>query len=569
MKNSEISAIFREIVRILEIKGANLFRIRAYERAAQNIEGLTVDIEEIIRRGELDDIPGIGNDLSAKIKEFVKTGRIKMHERLKKSIPKGLLDILNIPSVGPKTVKLLYEELKIKGIPDLERAIKKNKLTGIPGIKEKTVENIEKGIALLKRGRERMTLAQAISVADEFAGALKKLPEVKKIAVAGSLRRRKETVRDIDLLMISNKPKRVMGYFTGLPAVVSVLAKGQTKSSVRTKDDVQVDCRVESEKSFGAALLYFTGSRDFNIKLRRMAASRGLKINEYGVFRKNKFICGRSEDEIFKALGLSYIEPELREDTGEIELAMSSGLPRLIEAADIKGDLHVHSDYSDGINTIEEMAEAAKKRGYSYIAITDHSQSLKVAGGLDTAGLKKKRRQIDKVNGRLKGIRVLYGTEVDIDSEGRLDYKDGTLKEFDLVVAAVHTGFKQSRAQLTRRLVKACRSKYAHIIAHPTGRLWGVRDPYELDMDEVLRAARDTNTRLEINSFPNRLDLNDLNCRRAKESGVGVAINTDSHACEQLDFIGLGVSVARRGWLTRENVINTLPLEELLKAIKK
>ena len=569
MKNSEISAIFREIVRILEIKGANLFRIRAYERAAQNIEGLTVDIEEIIRRGELDDIPGIGNDLSAKIKEFVKTGRIKMHERLKKSIPKGLLDIFNIPSVGPKTVKLLYEELKIKGIPDLERAIKKNKLTGIPGIKEKTVENIEKGIALLKRGRERMTLAQAISVADEFAGALKKLPEVKKIAVAGSLRRRKETVRDIDLLMISNKPKRVMGYFTGLPAVVSVLAKGQTKSSVRTKDDVQVDCRVESEKSFGAALLYFTGSRDFNIKLRRMAASRGLKINEYGVFRKNKFICGRSEDEIFKALGLSYIEPELREDTGEIELAMSSGLPRLIEAADIKGDLHVHSDYSDGINTIEEMAEAAKKRGYSYIAITDHSQSLKVAGGLDTAGLKKKRRQIDKVNGRLKGIRVLYGTEVDIDSEGRLDYKDGTLKEFDLVVAAVHTGFKQSRAQLTRRLVKACRSKYAHIIAHPTGRLWGVRDPYELDMDEVLRAARDTNTRLEINSFPNRLDLNDLNCRRAKESGVGVAINTDSHACEQLDFIGLGVSVARRGWLTRENVINTLPLEELLKAIKK
>lgn len=569
MKNLEVSAVFREIAKILEIKGGNPFRIRAYERAAQNIEGLTEDIEDFLRDDRLTEIPGIGKDLSERIKEFIQNGRIKIYEDLKKTIPKGLLDLLNIPSVGPKTAKLLYDELRIKNILDLERAIKKNRLRGIFGIKEKTIENISKGIELLKRGRERMTLAQAELIAYEFIEGLKGLPEAKKISPAGSLRRRKETVRDIDILVESDKPKKIMDTFTRLPGVGVIQAKGETKSSLRTRNDVQVDCRVVEKKSFGAALLYFTGSKNFNIKIRQIAIRKGLKINEYGIFRKNKFIAGATEEEIFKVLGMSYIEPELREDNTEIELAQRSRLPRLIELKDIKGDLHAHSAWSDGVNTIEEMVRAAIRKGYSYIAITDHSRSLKVAGGLSIADLKKKKKEIDRMNKKLKKFRVLYGTEVDIGSEGNLDYKNEVLKEFDLVVAAIHSGFKQSKSQLTRRLARACENKYVHIIAHPTGRLWGVREAYDLDMDEVFNIAKATNTHFEINSFPQRLDLNDTNCRRAKEIGVKLALGTDAHTVEQLENMQLGISVARRGWLSKENVINTLPLEELLKAIKK
>jgi len=569
MKNLEIAQIFRDIAKILEIKGDNPFRIRAYERAAQNIEGLTEDIENYIQEDRLTEIAGIGKDLSDKIKEFVKTGKIKAYEDLKKTIPSGLLDLLNIPSVGPKTAKLLYEKLKIKNISDLETAIKSNKLQGIFGIKEKTIENILKGIELLRRGKERMPLALALQVADEFVRALKRLPEVKKISTAGSLRRQKETVRDIDILVISHKPGKVMDAFVNIPMVREILAEGETKSSVRTKDDVQVDCRVVEEKSFGAALLYFTGSKNFNIKLRQLAIKKGLKINEYGVFKKDKFVTGQTEEEIFKILGMSYIEPELREDNGEIELAQEFKLPHLIELKDIKGDPHVHSEWSDGGNTIEEIVEVAKNRGYSYIAITDHSQSLKVAGGLSVADLKKKRKEIDRINQGLKNFRVLYGTEVDIDSDGNLDYKDEVLKDFDLVVAAIHTGFKQSKEQLTRRIVRACKNKYVHIIAHPTGRLWGTRDAYNIDIDYVLKVAKETNTFLEINAFPQRLDLNDLNCHRAKEMCVKLALGTDAHTTEQLEVMKLGISVARRGWLSREDVINTLTFDDLLKVIKK
>ena len=583
MKNLEISTLFRNIAKILEIKGDNPFRIRAYERAAQNIEGLTEDIEDFIEEDRLTQIPGIGKDLADKIKEYVKTAKIKIYEDLKKRIPSGLLDLLNIPSVGPKTAKLLYEKLKIKSIPDLEKAIKKNKLEGIFGIKEKTIENISKGIELVKRGKERMHLALAIQVADEFVSALRRLPEVKKISCGGSLRRQKETVRDIDILATSDKPQKVMDTFTKLAPVKEILAKGSTKSSVRTKDDVGVDCRVVEERSFGAALLYFTGSKNFNIKLRQLAIKKGLKINEYGVFsatnhggfakrygeKKDKFICGRTEEEIFKILRMAYVEPELREDSGEIELAKKFKLPNLIELKDIKGDLHVHSKWSDGGNTIEEMVRASQKMGYSYVAITDHSQSLKVAGGMTIADLKKKKLQIDKINKHLRGFRVLYGTEVDIDSQGNIDYSDSVLKEFDLVVAAIHTGFKQSKEQLTRRLVKACTNKYVHIIAHPTGRLWGVREAYDIDFQQILKVARQTNTALEINAFPQRLDLNDLNCRRVKVMGVKLALGTDAHTTAGLNTMKLGISVARRGWLTKNDVINTLLVEELLKAIRK
>lgn len=569
MKNLEVAEIFRDIARILEIKGDNPFRIRAYERAAQNIETLSRDIEEYAREDKLTDIPGIGQDLSGKIKEFISTGKIKSYKELKRAVPEGVLDLLKIPSVGPKTAKLLYEKLKIKDIDALESAIQKNKLQDIFGIKEKTVENIVKGIAILKKGKERTPLSTAMQVADEFVAALGKLDVVKKVMPAGSLRRRKETVRDIDILAISKTPSKVMDTFTSVPLVKDVLSKGDTKASVRTRDVLQVDCRVVQEKSFGAALLYFTGSKNFNIKLRLMAVKNGLKINEYGVFRNEVFICGRTEEEIFQLLGLSYIEPELREDTGEIELASQAKLPCLIEIEDIKGDLHAHSLWSDGNNTIEEMAQAAKRLGLTYLAVTDHSQSLKVASGLSLADLKKKKEEIEKLNKNLKQFRVLYGTEVDIDSQGAIDYKDEVLKEFDIVVAAIHTGFKQSKEQLTKRIIRAAQNKYVHIIAHPTGRLWGTREAYDIDFDEVFKAALDTNTALEINAFPERLDLNDLNCRRAKEAGVKLAVSTDSHSTRQLETMRFGVFVARRGWLTKDDALNTLPVDGLLKHIKK
>ncbi len=569
MKNLEISTIFRDIAKILEIKGENHFRIRAYERAAVNIEGLTEDVENFIKEDRLREIPGIGHDLSERIKEYASTGKIKIFEDLKKTIPEGLLELLKIPSVGPKTAKLLYKKLKIKNVSDLEKAIRQNKLKGIFGIKEKTVENMLKGIDILKRGKERMTLAKGLVITEQFIQALKKLPEAKQISTAGSLRRQKETVRDIDILVISDKPKKIMETFTRLPLVSDILAEGQTKASVRTKEDIQVDCRVLEEKSFGAALLYFTGSKNFNIKLRQLAIRKGLKINEYGVFRKNKFVAGKTEEEIFKLLGMAYVEPELREDNGEIELAREFKLPPLIELKSIKGDLHVHSQWSDGDDTIEEVTHACQKKGYTYVAITDHSQGLKIAGGLSIADLKRKKQEIDKINKKLKDFRVLYGAEVDIDSHGNLDYKDEVLKEFDIVVAAIHTGFKQSKEQLTKRIIKACQNKYAHIIAHPTGRLWGARDAYDIDFEQILEVAGDTNTHLEINTFPQRLDLNDLNAHRAKEMGIKLAIGTDAHTIEQLQTMKLGISVARRGWLTADDVINTLPLDSLLKAIKK
>lgn len=569
MKNAEICGIFREIANILEIKGDNPFRVRAYERAARNIESLAGNIEDYVYESRLSEISGIGHDLAEKITEFVKTGKIKSYRELKKTIPKGLLGLLDIPQIGPKTAKLLYEKLKIKNLSDLQKAIELKKLQGIPGIKEKTIENIKRGIEIAKKGRQHMPLGFAIAAADEFIGLLKEIPSAESISVAGSLRRQKETVRDIDILAVSNRPQEIMDAFVQAPSVKEILAQGNTKSSVRTSDGLQVDCRVVERKSYGAALVYFTGSKNFNIKLRAMAQKKGFKINEYGVFKQDKFIAGKTEEEVFKLLGLSFIEPELREDNGEIELAENNKLPRLIELKDIKGDLHTHSKWSDGRGTIEEMASAAQKKEYSYIAVTDHSHSLKVAKGLSIADLKKKKAEIESINRNTKDFRILFGAEVDIDSQGNLDYKDEVLKEFDIVVAAIHTGFKQPKAQITKRLIKACKNKYTHIIAHPTGCLWGVRDSYEVDFKELFKAASDTNTCMEISSFPDRLDLNSVHSRMAKEMGVRISIDTDSHAVAQMDMMKLGVAVARRGWLSKEDVINTLELKELLKIIKK
>ncbi len=582
MISKTISEIFRAIAKILEIKGENVFRARAYERAARNIESLSEDIQDLINENRLSEIPGVGKDLAQKIIEITKTGKLEFFEELKRSIPEGLLDLLNIPSVGPKHAKLFYDKLKVKSVKELEESARAGELLGLEGVKEKTVENILKGIALFKKGRERMDLASALKAADEFIKPLRKNPYARKISACGSLRRMRETVGDIDILAVSAYPDKIMDAFLQLPDIKDVSAKGPTKSSVITKEGAQIDLRIVEEKSFGAAMIYFTGSKNFNIKLRQLAARKNLKVNEYGVFKvpsagayalgakdnKENYLCGKSEEEVFTSLGLQFIEPELREDRGEIELAARDMLPRLITLKDIRGDLHAHSQYSDGQNSILEMAKAARDLGCDYLNMSDHSQSLKVAGGLSTEDLKIKRAEINKLNAKLNDFRIFFGAEVDIDSEGALDYPDDILAEFDIVIAAIHTGFKQSKQQITTRLVRACKNKNVDIIAHPTGKLWGTRDPYEIDFEEFFKAASDYGIVLEVSAYPLRLDLNDVNCRRAKEKGIKLAISTDSHTADQLKCMSLGVATARRGWLAKDDVINTLSADELLNFFK-
>jgi DNA polymerase (family 10) len=570
MTNSEVARILGNIARLLEVKGDNPFRIRAYLRAAQNIEGLTQGLEGVLSEGRLREIPGIGKDLAEKIEEILSTGTCRYYKELLKEVPQGVLDVLEVPSVGPKTAKLFFERLGIDSLKSLQQAARTGRLKGLPGIQQKTVENILKGLDLVRQGKDRMDLLTATSVAEGFVRALERSPQVQNISVAGSLRRMKETVRDIDILVASRDPEGVLAAFVGLPQVKTILARGETKASVLTREDVQVDLRVIEADVFGAALLYFTGSKDHNIKLRQLAIRKKYKINEYGLFdaRGRRLACA-TEAQMYQKLGLDYIAPELREDAGEVEAAGRHRLPCLLERAAIRGDFHVHTDYSDGQDTVEVMARRAAALGYKYVCLTDHSVSLKVANGLDRRRLEKKIKEIERVQRRLKGTRILLGSEVEIDSEGRIDYPVEILRRFDVVVAAIHSGFKQSQSQLTRRLLKACANKHVHIIAHPTGKLWKARDAYELDFREVFRAARETNTALEINAHPYRLDLCDTAARQAKENGVRLAISTDSHAADHLDYMRFGVGLARRAWLEKKDVLNTLGTDELLKTIKK
>ncbi len=569
MKNQEVARIFNEIADLLEIKGENPFRIRAYRRAAQNIEGLPKGVEEIPKE-ELLKVPGIGQDLAGKIEEYIKTGKMQAHEELKHEIPEGLLTLLSVPGLGPKTSKLLYEKLKIKGIDDLERLASEHKLVGLPGIKEKTEENILKGIEMLKRGKERQPIGRVLPIANDILEHLRKKAPIFKIDLAGSLRRWKDTIKDIDILATSDNPKEVMKVFVHLPQVKDILMHGLTKSTVIIHEDLQVDLRVVEKGSYGAALAYFTGSKAHNIRLREMAMKNGLKINEYGIFREKdeKKIGGETEEDIYRILGLPYIPPELREDQGEIEAAQEGRLPRLVTAEDIKGDLHVHSKWSDGSHTFEQLVDAAKERDYSYIAITDHSKGLGIARGLTGERLLEQKKEINAVNKKLKGFRIIHGIEVDIRSDGSLDISDDVLKELDIVVASIHSGFKQHRKQLTYRLVSAMRNPYVSIIAHPTGRLIGERDAYDVDMDEIFAIAKKTGTAIEINAYPLRLDINDTYAKKAKEMGVPIVIATDTHVINQFDYMRYGVSIARRGWLEKDDVLNTLSVDKLLKRLK-
>jgi DNA polymerase (family 10) len=569
MKNQEIAGIFNDIADLLEIKGENPFRIRAYRRAAQNVEGLTKDVAET-PKDELINIPGIGQDLAGKIEEYVKTDRLQFYEDLKKEVPEGLSSLLSVPSLGPKTAKLFFERLKVKDLETLEQLAREHKLSGLPGIKEKTEENILKGIEMLKRGMERQPLGKVLPVANDILQHLKSKAPIRKLIIAGSIRRCKDTIKDIDILATSQEPKAAMNAFVHLPHVKEVIMQGPTKSSVIIHEGLQVDLRVVEEASFGAALAYFTGSKAHNIRLRERALKSGLKINEYGIFREKDGgkVGGEKEEDIYRILGLPYIAPELREDTGEVEAAVEGRLPKLIELKDIKGDLHVHSKWSDGSHDFEELIDEAKKRGYEYLAITDHSKGLGIARGLSAERLLEEKKELDAINKRLRGFRLIAGIEVDIRSDGNMDLPDEILKKMEIVVASIHSGFRQTREQITKRLVSAMRNPYVSVIAHPTGRLIGERDPYDVDMNEILNAAKETRTAIEINAYPLRLDLNDVYAKLAKEKGVSLVISTDTHIRNHFDYMGYGVSIARRGWLEEKDILNTLSYNSLIKILR-
>lgn len=569
MINQQVARLFNEMADLLELKNENPFRVRAYRRAARTIDNLPEDLA-LMPDKKLLELPGIGKDLASKIKEYIVSEKIEAHEKLTKDLPSGVINILSIPGIGPKTTKLLFDELKIKDIEELERFAKEHRLSALSGIKEKTEENILKGIALLKRGRERQPLGKVLPIANELLEQLRNKAPLTKLCLAGSLRRWKETIRDIDILVVSRDAKKVMNVFVKLPQVQEILMHGPTKSSVTISGGLQVDLRVVEERSFGAALAYFTGSKDHNIKLRELARQAGLKINEYGIFRAadDKKLGGEKEEDIYRLLDMQYIPPEIREDTGEIEAAKEGRLPSLIELKDIKGDLHVHSRWSDGGDTFEELIEAAKKKGYEYIAITDHTKGLAVARGLNETEIMEELNEVRALNKRLKGFRLLMGIEVDIKSDCTLDIPDEVLGKLDLVVASIHSGFKQGKEQLTKRLTSALQNPYVSIIAHPTGRLIGEREAYEVDMERVLSTAKETGKAMELNASPLRLDLKDIHLKRAKEMGVPVVISTDAHLTGQFDYMEYGVSAGRRGWLEKGDVKNTLGVENLVKWLK-
>ena len=562
-KNSEIAEIFGHISDMLNVLSENPFKVRAYRNAAENILELGEDIEDVAARDELTEIPGVGKDLAEKIDAYIKTGKIKEYEKLKEKVPLDLVDLLHIQGLGPKTLSLLFKELNVRNLAGLEKALGGEEILKFKGMGKKKIDDIKRGVEIFRESKERTLLGVAVPLAEGVVSAIAKIPGTEGTILAGSIRRMRETVRDMDILTISDNTEAVVDAFTGMNFVKDVLASGSTKGSVILKEGMQADLRVVGPESYGAALLYFTGSKAHNVKLRTLATKKGLKINEYGVYKGEKRIAGETEKEMYKTLGLPYIPPELREDRGEIEAAFEGKLPDLIEQGDIRGDLHTHTKWSDGRATIEEMAESAHRLGYEYIAITDHSPSQTIANGLSIERLRAKQKELESAAKRNKNIKVLMGTEVDIKSDGTLDYPDNVLKELDVVIASVHSGFKMDRVTMTNRIIRAVKNPYVHAIGHPTGRLLGERDPYDVDIDLVIEAALEYGKALEVNGSYPRLDLNDLNARKAVDAGVKIIISTDAHSTDQLLFMKYGVGTARRGWVRKKDVLNALPYKEM------
>ena len=568
MTNAQVAKVFNEIADLLELKGENAFRIRAYRRAAMNVEGMPKDLSTLGEE-ELTAIPGIGKDLAGKIRQIADTGRLEVHDELKKEIPPGLLAILRVPGVGPKTARMLYDKRNVKSLEELESLAREKKLAGIPGIQEKTEENILKGIELIKRGRERFALGNVLPLARNILEWLREAVPDGKYEIAGSIRRWKETIKDIDIVASGKHPDTIAKAFTRMPVAREVLERGATKCSILTDEGIQVDLRIVEGNSFGAALQYFTGNKAHNIKLREMASRRGWKINEYGLFRESddKRIAGKDEEEIYSALGLPFIAPELREDAGEIEAAQKGKLPDLLAIGDIQGDLHAHTKWSDGAHDLETLVKAARERGYRYLAITDHSKGLGVTHGLDGKRVLEQIALVDAAARKLKDFRILKGIEVDIRGDGSLDLPDAVLSGLDIVVASIHSGFRQARDQITNRLLAAVRNPFVNVIGHPTGRLIGERDACDADMEAVFREAARRGVAMEINAHPARLDLNDQHARMAKKYGLPLVISTDTHIIENLGYMEYGIGVARRGWIGKGDVLNTLGAAALLKRL--
>jgi len=571
MKNSEIVKLLRMMAIYLEMKGVQ-FKPQAYEKAAYSIEALDEDIEDFIKKkGKegLKELPGVGESIAEKIIEYLKTGKIKELEELKKEVPVDIETLTSIEGVGPKIVYKLYKSLGIKTIDDLERACLEHKIRRLPGFGEKSEEKILRGIQFFKQGGGRFVLGFVMPLVEELIEYLKESKDVKEVVPAGSYRRRKETVGDIDILATSSKPEKIMEHFIKFPEVAYVYAKGPTKTMVKLSNGLDVDLRVVPEESFGAALAYFTGSKDHNIKMRELAIKKGWKLNEYGLFDKNeKMIAGRTEEEIYEKLGLQWIPPEMRENHGEIELALEHKLPKLIEYGSIKGDLQVQTNWTDGQNSIEEMVETAIKLGLEYICITDHTKSLAMTGGLDEEKLMKQGEEIDRLNKKYKGkIKILKGAEVNILKDGSLDIKDEVLAKLDFVGVAVHSHFNLPKNVQTERIKKALSNKFVHCLFHPTGRVINKRPPYEVNIDEIIDFAKKHNKILEIDAYPDRLDLKDEHIRKCVEKGVKMVIDTDAHSVLHLNFLDLGVSQARRGWAGPKDVLNTLSWNELKSKI--
>ena len=570
-KNADVAEFLENIADMLEIKGESTFRVRAYRDAARRIESLAEDIQDITARGELQEIPGIGESLAAKIIEYLETGHSTYYDELKKQIKPGLAELLAVPGIGPKKARLFCDRLGIDSVDKLEQAAREHLLSKIPTIGEKTEVNILNAIERMRARSERTPLGTALPTALPFLNRIREFEAVQRADLAGSLRRKRETIGDLDLLAASDQPGKVIDRFVELPMVKSVLGHGPTKGTIVTEENLQVDLRVVKPEEYGAALQYFTGSKAHNIELRTIAESMGLKVNEYGVFRvsDNKRIAGENEESVYEALGLPCMPPEIREDRGEIEAARAGRLPNLIQRSDLKGDLHVHTNWSDGADPPEAVVEAARKLGYEYIALSDHSVSMGFVHGLTPERIREQRALIAELNRKHRDIHALHGIEVNIRADGSLDYEDEILAAFDVVTASVHSGMGMTRERMTKRIIDAVSNHHVDILGHPTGRILGKRDPYEVDMDAVLRAAVETNTAMEINSQPDRLDLKDTDARLAKDWGVMLAIDSDAHAIRQLDLVDYGIATARRGWVEARNVLNALPLNELLRWLAK
>ena len=571
MKNREVADILYQMAELLELQAENRFKIIAFSKAARAIEGLPEDITLVCREKRLQAIPGVGRAIADKVEEYLKTGKIAAHQELLARTPPGLAELLQISGLGPKTVFLLHDKLNVTNLEQLEQAAREHRIRRLPRMGPTKESNIIKSIERYKKRSSRILYSSAEPVVSEILTHLKGMEGLEHVTVAGSFRRARETVGDIDILATATRPQEIVSAFSRMPLVQEVLASGPTKASVIVQDTIQVDLRIVEHRSFGTVLQYFTGSKEHNVKLRQIALSRGYSLSEYSLTRlsENQDLFFDREEDVYSALGLAYIPPEMREDQGEIESALQGHLPELLELKDIRGDLHVHSDWSDGRATILEMAQAAAALEYEYIALCDHSPSVGIAGGLSPERLEEKIKAVAAANEQLEGITLLCGAEVDIKSDGRLDYPDSLLSRCDVVVASIHMGGQQSERAITGRLISAIENENVDIIGHPTGRVIGQREPYDLDLAMVLEAAARTGTALEINSYPARVDLSDVNARAAREAGVKLAINSDAHDASQLLVMKYGINVARRAWLESKDVLNARPLKDLLAALKR